>query len=286
MAWMTVEAAAGIVASSIVLIGFGLDSVIEFFAAAVVLWQLRGTVSEERESRALRLIGGTFFALAAYLAIESVTDLVSQHRPEQSTARDCGHGGGAGGDAAAGAGQAPHRPDATGLWSRTRPKARSVPSPPPPHWLASGSTAGSDGGGPTRRQLLSSRAWRSGRVSKPGRKTTTDRGSGLPGDQAGGHPARCTKPRRSLHGLWGRRRVAGQASRDREQVERAEQGSGPPLAATGPSATPTLPGQEHLSHPDQSPASLGERGGPAWTEWISGRPSPARVLPVPAGAGP
>jgi hypothetical protein len=68
MAWMTVEAAvgiaAGIVASSIVLIGFGLDSVIEFFAAAVVVWQLRGTVSEERESRALRLIGGTFFALA------------------------------------------------------------------------------------------------------------------------------------------------------------------------------------------------------------------------------
>jgi divalent metal cation (Fe/Co/Zn/Cd) transporter len=90
MAWMTVEAAvgivSGIVASSIVLIGFGLDSVIEFFAAAVVVWQLRGTVSEERESRALRLIGGTFFALAAYLAIESVTDLVSQHRPEQSTA--------------------------------------------------------------------------------------------------------------------------------------------------------------------------------------------------------
>jgi hypothetical protein len=90
MAWMTVEAAVGIVSgiavSSIVLIGFGLDSVIEFFAAAVVVWQLRGTVGEERESRALRLIAITFFALAAYLAIESVTDLVSGHRPEQSTA--------------------------------------------------------------------------------------------------------------------------------------------------------------------------------------------------------
>ena len=90
MAWMTVEAAvgivSGIVASSIVLIGFGLDSVIEFFAAAVVVWQLRDTVSEERESRALRLIAITFFALAAYLAIESVADLVSQYRPEQSTA--------------------------------------------------------------------------------------------------------------------------------------------------------------------------------------------------------
>jgi divalent metal cation (Fe/Co/Zn/Cd) transporter len=90
MAWMTVEATvaiiSGILASSIALIGFGLDSVIEFFAAAVVVWQLRGNVSEERETWALRLIGGTFFALAAYLTIESLTDLVSQHRPEQSTA--------------------------------------------------------------------------------------------------------------------------------------------------------------------------------------------------------
>jgi hypothetical protein len=55
MAWMTVEAAvaivSGIIASSIALIGFGLDSVIEFFAATVVVWQLRGTVSEEREAR-------------------------------------------------------------------------------------------------------------------------------------------------------------------------------------------------------------------------------------------
>jgi len=90
MAWMTVEAAvaivSGIIASSIALIGFGLDSVIEFFSAAVVVWQLHGAVSEERETRALRLIGGTFFALAAYLAIESITDLVSQHRPGQSVA--------------------------------------------------------------------------------------------------------------------------------------------------------------------------------------------------------
>jgi divalent metal cation (Fe/Co/Zn/Cd) transporter len=90
MAWMTVEAAvaviSGIIASSIALIGFGLDSVIEFFAATVVVWQLRGTVTVDRETRALRLIALTFFALAAYLAIGSIADLVSQHRPEQSTA--------------------------------------------------------------------------------------------------------------------------------------------------------------------------------------------------------
>ena len=87
MAWMTVEAAvavtSGIIASSIALVGFGLDSVIEFFAAAVVVWQLRGE-GGERETRAVRLIGVTFFALAAYLAVESIRDLIGQARPGQS----------------------------------------------------------------------------------------------------------------------------------------------------------------------------------------------------------
>ena len=80
------QAVPGIIAASIALIGFGLDWVIKFSAAAVVVWQLRGTVSEERETRALRLIGVTFFALAADLTIESITDLVSQQRSRQSTA--------------------------------------------------------------------------------------------------------------------------------------------------------------------------------------------------------
>ena len=85
MAWMTAEAAvaAGIIASSIALTGFGLDSVIEFFAAAIVIWQLRGE-GEERETRAVRLIGVTFFALAAYLTVESTRDLAGHARPGQS----------------------------------------------------------------------------------------------------------------------------------------------------------------------------------------------------------
>ena len=87
MAWMTVEAAvaiiSGIIAASIALVGFGLDSVIEFFAAAIVIWQLRGD-TEDRETRAVRLIGATFFALAAYLAAESIHDLVTHTRPGQS----------------------------------------------------------------------------------------------------------------------------------------------------------------------------------------------------------
>lgn len=85
MAWMTAEAAvaitAGAAAGSIALVGFGLDSVIEFAAACIVVWQLRG---EGRQTRAVRLIGVTFFALAAYLAVEGIRDLAGQTRPEHS----------------------------------------------------------------------------------------------------------------------------------------------------------------------------------------------------------
>jgi len=91
MAWMTAEAAvavtAGILASSIALTGFGLDSVIELFAAAIVVWQLRGEEQgQERETRAVRLIGVTFFALALYLAAEGIRDLATHARPGQSAA--------------------------------------------------------------------------------------------------------------------------------------------------------------------------------------------------------
>ena len=89
MAWMVVEAGvaitAGVIASSIALTGFGLDSVIELFSAGIVVWQLRGD-AEDRETRAVQLVGVTFFALAAYLTAESIHDLVSLARPEQSVA--------------------------------------------------------------------------------------------------------------------------------------------------------------------------------------------------------
>jgi len=89
MAWMAAEAAvaitAGILASSVALTGFGLDSVIEFFAAAIVVWQLRGEIAgQERETKAVRLIGVTFFALAAYLAVEGIRDLVTGAQPRES----------------------------------------------------------------------------------------------------------------------------------------------------------------------------------------------------------
>jgi divalent metal cation (Fe/Co/Zn/Cd) transporter len=77
--WNTIEGivavGAGIAAGSIALVGFGLDSGVEVFAGAVVVWQLRG-VSEDKEQRALRLIAVSFFALAAYTIAEASRDLL------------------------------------------------------------------------------------------------------------------------------------------------------------------------------------------------------------------
>jgi len=89
MTWMVAEAAvaltAGLLAASIALVGFGLDSVIELLSATIVIWQLRGEIAgQDRETRAVRLIGVTFFALAAYLTVDSIRDLATQARPGQS----------------------------------------------------------------------------------------------------------------------------------------------------------------------------------------------------------
>lgn len=77
--WNALEAAvavgAGISAGSVALVAFGLDSLIELFAASVVVWQLRGA-TEERERRALRLIAVSFFVLAAYVGVRAIGDLV------------------------------------------------------------------------------------------------------------------------------------------------------------------------------------------------------------------
>jgi divalent metal cation (Fe/Co/Zn/Cd) transporter len=89
MTWMIAEAAvaitAGIITASIALTGFGLDSVIELMSAGIVIWQLRGEIAgQDRQIRAVRLIGVTFFALAAYLAGQSIRDLAADARPGQS----------------------------------------------------------------------------------------------------------------------------------------------------------------------------------------------------------
>jgi divalent metal cation (Fe/Co/Zn/Cd) transporter len=74
IAWNTIEGivavGAGLSAGSVALVGFGLDSGVEVFAGAVVVWQLHG-LAEDREQRALRLIGLSFFALAFYIVAET-----------------------------------------------------------------------------------------------------------------------------------------------------------------------------------------------------------------------
>ncbi|GAA4883889.1 cation diffusion facilitator family transporter [Pseudonocardia benzenivorans] len=79
-----VAIAAGTVASSIALVGFGLDSVIEVSSAAAVAWQFAGPDPQRRERVALRLIAGSFVALACYVSVESIRGLVGAAEPERS----------------------------------------------------------------------------------------------------------------------------------------------------------------------------------------------------------
>jgi divalent metal cation (Fe/Co/Zn/Cd) transporter len=79
---------AGWIASSIALVGFGVDSVIEVASGATLLWRMRADLDVQRrernEKRALTIVGLCFLALAAYVAYESVSDLVQRRAPELS----------------------------------------------------------------------------------------------------------------------------------------------------------------------------------------------------------
>jgi divalent metal cation (Fe/Co/Zn/Cd) transporter len=75
---------AGTVASSVALIGFGLDSVIEVSSAAAVAWQFAGSDPQRRERAALRVIGWSFFALAVYVSAEAVRALLGGGEADRS----------------------------------------------------------------------------------------------------------------------------------------------------------------------------------------------------------
>lgn len=79
-----VAIAAGTVASSIALVGFGLDSVIEVSSAAAVAWQFAGRDPARRERVALRVIAWSFFALAALVTVESLRTLALGREAERS----------------------------------------------------------------------------------------------------------------------------------------------------------------------------------------------------------
>jgi divalent metal cation (Fe/Co/Zn/Cd) transporter len=90
LGWMTIEGAvaitAGIVASSIALVGFGLDSVIEGVASLIIVWRFTGhrVFSHTAEQRAQKLVAVQFFLLAPYVAFESVKTLLAGDHPDVS----------------------------------------------------------------------------------------------------------------------------------------------------------------------------------------------------------
>jgi divalent metal cation (Fe/Co/Zn/Cd) transporter len=90
--WMTIEAGvavtAAVVAGSVALLGFGLDSVIELASAGTILWLYSGTGSQRvgAERRAQQLIAGCFAVLAAYLLFDGIDTLASGSHPETSWA--------------------------------------------------------------------------------------------------------------------------------------------------------------------------------------------------------
>jgi divalent metal cation (Fe/Co/Zn/Cd) transporter len=92
IAWNSLEGAvaviAGLVAGSISLVGFGIDSFIEVTSGAALLWRMSVDADVHRRERnerlALRIVGLCFVALAAYIAYESIGDLTRGQAPEHS----------------------------------------------------------------------------------------------------------------------------------------------------------------------------------------------------------
>jgi divalent metal cation (Fe/Co/Zn/Cd) transporter len=90
LAYMSLEGGiailAGVTAGSVALVGFGIDSAIEGFASAIIVWRFTGhrVFSDAAETRAQKLVAVQFFLLAPYVGYESVAALVTGERPEVS----------------------------------------------------------------------------------------------------------------------------------------------------------------------------------------------------------
>jgi divalent metal cation (Fe/Co/Zn/Cd) transporter len=90
LAWMGIEGGvaigAAVIAGSVALLGFGLDSGIEAVASIIVIWRFTGTrlASPTSERRAQQLVAVSFFLLAPYIAIEAIRALVAGDRAETS----------------------------------------------------------------------------------------------------------------------------------------------------------------------------------------------------------
>lgn len=92
IAWNSLEGlialAAGILAGSISLVGYGIDSFIEVTSGATLLWRMavdsEVSTRERNERLSLRIVGGCFLMLSVYVAYESVSDLIARKAPEHS----------------------------------------------------------------------------------------------------------------------------------------------------------------------------------------------------------
>lgn len=90
LGYMTFEGSiailAGVLAGSVALIGFGIDSAIEGFASAIIVWRFTGSrvFSDSAETRAQKLVAVQFFVLAPYVGYESITALIDGDRPGTS----------------------------------------------------------------------------------------------------------------------------------------------------------------------------------------------------------
>lgn len=90
LAYMTLEGGiailAGILAGSVALIGFGIDSAIEGFASAIIIWRFASSrmFTEAAERKAQKLVAIQFFILAPYVGFESVQALIEGERPDVS----------------------------------------------------------------------------------------------------------------------------------------------------------------------------------------------------------
>lgn len=90
LVWMGAEGAialvAGILAGSIALVSFGLDSFVEGFASLVIVWRFTGSrlLSHAAEERAQKLVAIQFFLLAPYVSFEAVHKLITAEQPETS----------------------------------------------------------------------------------------------------------------------------------------------------------------------------------------------------------
>jgi divalent metal cation (Fe/Co/Zn/Cd) transporter len=90
LVWMgaegTIAILAGTLAGSIALVGFGIDSAIEGFASAIIVWRFTGmrVHSHAAEQRAQKLVAIQFFLLAPYIAAEAIHKLISADHPQTS----------------------------------------------------------------------------------------------------------------------------------------------------------------------------------------------------------